>query len=88
MWTRGNGDSVLSLRTGVALAGIDPEDLWADCCTASRENIPFESIIAAVLDPGRADNRIWNIVADAIDVRLMAQGFSPLFSPRPVIDLG
>ena len=89
MWTPGNDDaSVLSLRAGAALVGIDPEALWVDCCTASGESLAFGSIVAAVLDSAPTNNRIWNIVANAIDLRVIAQGLSPLFSPRPVIDLG
>jgi len=78
----------LTLRTGAALVGLDAEALWVDCCAVAKENLPFESVVAAVLGSGHTDNRIWNIVADAIDVRVMAQGFAPLFSSRPVIDLG
>jgi hypothetical protein len=88
MWTRWNGgDSVLTLRTGAALAGIDAEALWVDCCAAAGEYLPFQSVVNAVLGSGHSDNRMWNLVADAIDVRLMGQGLAPLFSPRPVIDL-
>jgi hypothetical protein len=89
MWMRSTGGGPdLTLRTGVALVGLDAEALWVDCCAAAKEHLPFESVVAAVLGSGRPDNRIWNIVADAIDVRVMAQGFAPLYSSRPVIDLG
>ena len=89
MWTRNNEDGPsLSLRAGVALVGIDPEALWVDCCAASGEYLAFGDIVAAALGSGPTNNRIWNIVADAIDVRVMAQGLAPLFSSRPVIDLG
>jgi len=90
MWMRGSSGAApdLTLRTGAALVGVDPEALWVDCCAAANEDLPYDSVTAAVLGTGHTDNRIWNIVANAIDVRVMAQGFSPLFSSRPVIDLG
>ena len=53
-----------------------------------QQQLAFGSIVAAVLDSAPTNNRIWNIVANAIDIRVMAQGLSPLFSPRPVTDLG
>ena len=88
MWMPGSDDAgSLSLRVGVALVGLDPEALWVDCCAASGETLAFESVVAAVLDSGQTDNRVWNIVADAIDVRVMKLGFAPLFTPKPVLDL-
>lgn len=89
MWMRGKGHAPdLSLRAAVALVGLDPEALWVDCCAAAKEDLTFDSVIAAVFESERTDNRIWNIVADAIDVRVMAQGIAPLFSSRPIVDLG
>ena len=89
MWMRGKGyPPDVTLRTGVALVGLDPEALWVECCAAAKEQLPFETVVAAVFDSHSADVRIWNIVADAIDVRVMALGFAPLFSSKPVIDLG
>ena len=55
MWMRGSSGAApdLTLRTGAALVGVDPEALWVDCCAAANEDLPYDSVTAAVLGTGQ-----------------------------------
>lgn len=73
----------LSLRAAVALAGVDEHQLWWDCLVLDGKDTISRSQIVETVYGARVPRSVFNLVATAVNERLLDLGLAPLITLKP-----